>query len=390
MNFVKNNFIIVHSGNRDSYMLAEALFEANKLQYLVTDDYFFRFLINKKNTIPFSKVKISFIALFWLFCFKIVKKNIFQIKKDKALSIKAARVANTTNSNLIAYSYYAFPAFEMLNKNLKKVLFQLHPHPKYIQKLFFDEINLLPQAKFSLQQEHEFKNSPHLEILKKEAHFADFIFCASSFTKFTLESDNVKAPISVVPYGVDFSKFIYNDRVLDNNVLKVIFVGSINQRKGIYYLLEAIKELQKKNLNIHLTIFGRGILDYTLVESFNLKNCNVKINASFDELLQGYQNSDVFVLPSICEGFGQVILEAMATGLPVIATTNTSLPDLIENNKEGFVIPIRNTDCLVEKLIYLYENKETCIKMGSFAHQKSKLFSWNSFKNQFIQKLNAS
>lgn len=383
------NFTIVHSGNRDSYMLAEALLESNKLEFLVTDDYIFRFLLNKQNNIPLSKIKTSFIALFWMFCFKITKKNTFQIKKDSALSNKAAQVANQTNSHLIAYSYYAFPAFNILNKKLKRILFQLHPHPTYIKQLFLEEIELLPQAKFSLEQEHELKDTLHLENLKEEAHAADIIFCASSFTKFTLECDSVKKPIYVIPYGVDFSKFIFKERSLEENILKVIFVGSINQRKGIYYLLDAIQQLQSKNLNIHLTIFGRGILDINLVESFKLKNCNIKINASFDELLKGYQNADVFVLPSICEGFGQVILEAMATGLPVIATTNTSLPDMIENDKEGFVIPIRDINSLAEKLIYLYENNETCLKMGSFAYEKSKFFTWNSFKNKFIQKLNA-
>ena len=389
MNFEKYNFTIVHSGNRDSYMLAEALLEANKLDFLVTDDYVFRYLLKKQSNIPLSKIKTSITALFWLFCFKIFKKNIFQIKKDVALSKKAAQVANQKNIHLIAYSYYGFPAFNSLNKNLKKILFQLHPHPTYIKQLFLEEIELLPQAKFSLEQEHELNEAFHLEILKKEAHAADAVFCASSFTKFTLKCDSVTSPIYVVPYGVDFSKFIYKERNLEENVLKVIFVGSINQRKGIYYLLEAIQQLQNKNLNIHLTIFGRGILDVNLVESFKLKNCNIKINASFDALLQGYQDADVFVLPSICEGFGQVILEAMATGLPVIATTNTSLPDLIENNKEGFVIPIRDSNSLAEKLIYLYQNKETCLKMGNFAYEKSKFFTWNSFKNKLIQNLNA-
>ncbi len=385
----QSKYIVVHSGNRDSYMLAEALLEANQLQFLVTDDYIFRFLLNKQQNIPLSKIKTSFIALFWLICFKITKNNAFQIKKDAALSSKAVKVANHANSHLIAYSYYAFPAFNRLNKNLKKILFQLHPHPSYIKKIFLEEIELLPQAKFSLSQEYELKNTSHLEILKKEAHTADTIFCASSFTKHTLLSDNIKTPIFVVPYGVDFSKFLYKNRILQNNILKVIFVGSINQRKGIYYLLEAIQQLQNKNLNIHLTIFGRGILDTSLVKNFQLKNCTIHTNAAFDELLQGYQNADVFVLPSICEGFGQVILEAMATGLPVIATTNTSLPDLIEENKEGFIIPIRNINSLTEKLQYLYDNKETCLKMGKFAYKKSQFFTWNSFKTQIIQKLNA-
>ena len=124
MNFEKYNFTIVHSGNRDSYMLAEALLEANKLDFLVTDDYVFRYLLKKQSNIPLSKIKTSITALFWLFCFKIFKKNIFQIKKDVALSKKAAQVANQKNSHLIAYSYYGFPAFNSLNKNLKKIFQQ--------------------------------------------------------------------------------------------------------------------------------------------------------------------------------------------------------------------------------------------------------------------------
>lgn len=389
MTKVNQKYVVLHSGNRDGYKVAEALFTANKLQFLVTDDYIFRFLLKKQNSIPLTHIKTSWLAVFWLVLYKIFQKQSFQIYKDNALSVKGASVANKYQTALIAYSYYALPAFDRLNPALKKILFQLHPHPTYIQKLYQEEIEALPEAKFSLAQEHELQHSLHLEQLKEEAHRADLIFCASSFTKKTLDFDRVLAPVHVVPYGVTLSKFEYQPRVFKEDHLRVIFVGSINQRKGIYYLLAAIKQLQNENYPIHLDIFGRGILDVNLVESFQLAHCTIHIAASFEELLSGYHQSDVFILPSICEGFGQVILEAMATGLPVIATDNTSLPDLISSPSEGVVVPIRDITAIVDQLKFMYHHPSLRLEMGKQSHQIAQHYTWQAFQQQFLQKLMA-
>jgi len=81
-------------------------------------------------------------------------------------------------------------------------------------------------------------------------------------------------------------------------------------------------------------------------------------------LLQQYQKADVFVMPSLADSYALVVLEAMSAGLPVIISENAGTADLIENGREGFVVPIRNTREIAEKLTFLYENRERCAHMG--------------------------
>jgi glycosyltransferase involved in cell wall biosynthesis len=78
----------------------------------------------------------------------------------------------------------------------------------------------------------------------------------------------------------------------------------------------------------------------------------------------------------------------MATGLTVISTKHTSAPDLINDEVDGFVIPIRSSDTIIEKLIYLIENPAERLKMGKLAFEKSKLFTWERFKNLLIKSIN--
>ena len=82
-----------------------------------------------------------------------------------------------------------------------------------------------------------------------------------------------------------------------------------------------------------------------------------------------------------------VIIQAMACGLPVICTTNTGGEDIVRSGKEGFIIPIRDTDALKEKILYLYENSEICKEMGQLAKERvSEGFTWDDYGDRIIAK----
>ena len=103
------------------------------------------------------------------------------------------------------------------------------------------------------------------------------------------------------------------------------------------------------------------------------------------ELKNFYNISDVFVLNSIEDGFGMVIPQAMACGLPVITTKNTGGSEIIDNDKDGFVIPIRNKKILKEKITFLYNNPSKCLKMGMIAKDKiTSKYSWDSYGKRQI------
>jgi glycosyltransferase involved in cell wall biosynthesis len=209
---------------------------------------------------------------------------------------------------------------------------------------------------------------------------ASHLLVASSFTRASLiENGSKSESISVVSYGVDTERY-YPSAVRKNvgsNCLHLLFVGRINQRKGIKYLLEALRQFDPKE--VKLTICGRVVDDLELFEPFG-EQVTIRPSVSVAELVKAYQEADLFVFPSVAEGFGQVLLEALACGLPILSTTHTAAPDLIEDGVQGFVVEPRRPDLLVERISWTMTHRAELMKMAQAARARAEEFSWQRFR----------
>lgn len=378
--------ITCHAGNRDSYQLSLALYENNLLDSLITDFYtpYFarRFTTKRYNSdLPAEKV----ISLWENLIYQKVLKGSYAVS-DARLSNYAVKKAIQNQSHLFLSSYTAYEAFSKIKNDAllnRCLLFQLHPHPASIKRIFDEEINLVPIARESILGELEMNQDQHvLDRLIGESILADDCIVASSFTKETLIENNIpENKITVVPYGVDSSKFPPKKAYdLVNGHLNIIFVGQMIQRKGLYYLLEAVKKLNSPNIT--LTIVGRGSIDKELLSNYNSEsNINIKINLSHSDLIKEFHKNDVLIFPSLVEGFGQVILEAMSSGLPVICTPNTAGRDLFITGDEGVIVPIRSIDVLVDQIEWCLGNKGKLAEMGKIAAKTAQRFTWENFRN---------
>lgn len=389
---MRNKCVVAHAGARDHYQLALALAEKGYLEKLVTDTYapnwlytIFPSIFEKRYQPGLSSSFISFNILnLSLGILNILnKKNFDHRKNDESISIEAYSIASKKQLPLFLYSYYAFPAFKKAqseNFNQPRLLFQLHPHPLSVRNQLQIELENYPQAADSLLHEAEMKySSDYLKRLSDEPALANAIVVASSYTKSTLVENNILAEIiKVIPYGVDLHNFKTRTIAPKNKKLRVLFVGSMVQRKGLTYLFEAIAQLPKGSTE--LVLCGRGFVDHNLLKEYSSSNTIVQLNLDNSSLVAEMHKADVFVLPSLSEGFGHVILEAMATGLPIIATDHTSAPDLITEGKEGWVIPIRDTNAIVERLNWCIENKNLLFNMGIQAAATAKQFTWERFR----------
>lgn len=92
----------------------------------------------------------------------------------------------------------------------------------------------------------------------------------------------------------------------------------------------------------------------------------------------------MFILPSVVEGFGMVILDAMAAGLPVIATHNSGAPDVIRDGKDGIFIPIRDVEAIVQSIIKLSNDKSKLDEMSMNAYEQSSLFTWEKYEKRVM------
>lgn len=215
----------------------------------------------------------------------------------------------------------------------------------------------------------------------EELRLADAVYVASQFTKKTIEEAPFAAgkPVHVIAYGAPPIPVAAPRAHLSEGKLKVLFVGGLGQRKGLSYLLEAVQMLPQ---TVELTLIGMKT-----VESCGPLNEAVKRHRwiptlPHDEVLREMSRHDVLVFPSLFEGFGLVLLEAMSQGLPIIATEQTAGPDLIGGGDGGFIVPIRSARAIAEKLDLLAADRSLLSAMREAARETALRFTWEGYRTR--------
>jgi glycosyltransferase involved in cell wall biosynthesis len=214
---------------------------------------------------------------------------------------------------------------------------------------------------------------------KKIVENAEAVIAVSEGFRDVLKKLWPKANIVSINNTYDKNIFYPNPKQRDNKgIINLITVGMFIAEKNHFLLLEVMKQLTQKYRNIKLTIIGSGGLHkkYLKFISDNQLSDFVEIKGFMPhhQLIKEYQNSDIFILPSIVESFGIVCLEAMACGLPVIASNTWGPPSIIENNVDGFIFENNSIDDLVSKIQYLLDNPEKIEILGENAIKKAKLY----------------
>ena len=192
--------------------------------------------------------------------------------------------------------------------------------------------------------------------------------------------------ISIIPNGVDVQQFCpansgHRKSLGTYDVLNIISTGRLIERKGYAYLLLALEGLH----NVELTLVGDGPLRVEL-EQLAKKN-NVKVNfvgnIAHDKIIPYLQEADVFVLPSLNEGMSNAILEAMACGLPIIATDTGGSRELVREN--GMIVPKADAPALrmaIEKLVHHPDLRKT---MGAASRQRAEQMNWETVAQEYLR-----
>lgn len=240
-----------------------------------------------------------------------------------------------------------------------------------------------------LEEEYRSHNIPKVVVDRantekeiREYAEADYISIPSLFAKRTFMEYGVpESKLIVVPYGVDLSSFRQLPK--EDDVFRVIMTGGMTLRKGVHHLLQAFSELNLPNSELMLI----GSMNEEMRPFFEKYSGRFRHVGHIPqaELHRYYSQGSVFCLPSIEDGFGMVIVQAMACGLPVVASENTGGPDVVDDGKEGFIIPIRDVEKLKEKLLYLYEHPAERARMGESAKIKVlEGFTWDDYGDRMV------
>jgi glycosyltransferase involved in cell wall biosynthesis len=213
------------------------------------------------------------------------------------------------------------------------------------------------------------------EQKKREMDLADLVLVPCSFVRGTIERYADKSA-TLAPYGVDLDFWRPDASVQRDASIRFIYAGQCSLRKGLPVLLDAWKRAGLKDATLDLV----GTWQFTEQKLRDLPSgVNVIGPVSAAELRMRYQCSDVFVFPSFFEGFGLVILEAMACGLPVIATDATAAPDVLANDC-GRIVPAGNVDALVDELRWFAAHRDLVYGMRHVARATAERHSWSDYR----------
>ena len=211
-----------------------------------------------------------------------------------------------------------------------------------------------------------------LSILKR----ADFITAVSKGLVLELLDWGIdEKKVRLVPNGVDSTAFSPKDPVntkedLDfiSNMKHVLFVGRLAPVKGVEYLIQAIPAVIKGFKRVHFVIVGDGDSTHALQKLAEQLKINEYINfvgrQPHEKIAEYMAISDILVLPSLSEGLPVTVLEAMACGLPVIATRVGGIPEIVLDGVTGYVVPPKSPKEISDKISLLLKNPNQCKAMG--------------------------
>lgn len=203
-------------------------------------------------------------------------------------------------------------------------------------------------------------------------------------------------------FGADIDKFKPAIDKVTNKILRILCVSTFEERKGLTYLIKAFRNVKNKFPSAELFHIGKPRADdgprkkqlEKLIAELGLTECvNIMGYVPHSRLPSEYQAADLFVLPCVTgsdgdkEGTPTVLMEAQATGLPVVSTFHAGIPELVLNGITGYLVPERNVDALVDKICSLLANPHIRERMGTAGRQHMEMEFNNALQIEKIERI---
>jgi glycosyltransferase involved in cell wall biosynthesis len=216
--------------------------------------------------------------------------------------------------------------------------------------------------------------------LLQEIDEADYILIPSAFVRDSMSAEGVPASrLWEIPFGADLSRFTPRAEP-HSHPFRAIYAGQVSIRKGVPYLLEAWKRLAMPQAE--LWIVGHMTPDFQAISHLWDGLPNVKYWGHSQNLPELFQQSDVFVFPTIEEGSALITYEALACGLPMVTTPNAG--SVARDGVEGFIVPIRDVEALCQRIEQLACDSELRRALSRAARQRAEQFSWAQYQKRLV------
>lgn len=255
---------------------------------------------------------------------------------------------------------------------------------KHHIKIVYEQILAYDVNQF-IAEPSDIEHDKKLSNQKENLIAADKVLMASHFVKKSIlnriNSKELERKIQIIPYGASIADFNYRTRTYQKGKkLSLLIVANISKRKGTDYLIKAMEGLQGKAVQLNMIgapdTGGEILLDKIKQAS----NINYYGKIPHAEIHKFFDQSDVFVLPSLAEGSSLSVYEAIAAGMPCIVTENVG--SVIEDKKDGLIIGAKSSKAIIDAILYFLNNPDEVERMSVNTQKTIKEFSWNEFEKK--------
>lgn len=379
-------FIVALNRDRDSYQVARALAEVDSLDRLVTDYYDGAWPIALPNLkhrragqIAPSTVTTSLQAFAAQIPYELGRRfspiDFPSSLVESALGRTTARIAaSLPDSDLLLYSGAARQAFAGSSRG-RRILFQYHPSPHFVERSMVGVDEMEDWRPW--QDEAEISNVAMQTNHRAETERADQVLCASGFTRRGLLQEGVaEQDIAVVPYGCPP---VQHPPVAPAPTRpEFLFVGQGVRRKGLHLLVEAWRHADLTDAR--LTVVASRLDDQIRDLTRGVPNLTFRSRLSDKELAVAMASADTLLLPSLVEGFGLVLGEALSAGCRLLATTHTGLVDMGLPQELATVIEPGRIEPLRQALVAHRDSFDPTGSSRDAARQAAAERGWESFR----------
>ena len=192
--------------------------------------------------------------------------------------------------------------------------------------------------------------------------------------KYNLDSDRV----AYIPNGVELRFFIPRE-YHDDGRMRLLYAGTWLDQRGIFYIRDALRNIAPRVAGLTMTFAGCGVPDQEILQFFGAELAGriiVRPVIAADRMQELYAEHDVLLFPSLMERLPSVLLEAMATGMPVVTTETCGMPDIVEHEFNGLLIPPANSSAIEENVLRLARSVELRKKLGEAARETMRRYTW--------------
>ncbi len=376
-------YILSSSGKFHHFNTARALYEKNQL-IKIFSGYPWLKLKNEK----LNKSFISSNGLYRIFLHiyskignHIFSKNLnkkisdfFEIRNSLNIDSKVCKYLNDNEADvLLALTSVGLRSGQKMIKNDKiYICEQSSSHIIYQNNILKEEYKEFINKDYKV-------NNWFIDRALEEFENANIILSPSSFVKKSFINSNHLDKVSILEFGVDNKNFFPIKEFKKNQKhFNVLFIATKSLRKGLHYLIDAFEKFRHPHKKLHI-VGGETEDEDFFKKKINTDNMVIYGHVNHLKLNDIINKCHVYVLPSIEDGYGLTVTQAAAAGCPCIVTENTGASDFVKRNKCGFIVPIRDSNSIMEKLQTLSDNKNLFTEMSYNASSNAKSQSWSDY-----------